>query len=114
MPAKNRLLKSNRSEILVALLINVLIVLVCFLIFTPTFETNDDTGLIAIASGIRGARDAHIVHTNYLVGKLMTALYAAAPGVQWWSILQFVLLFISFFLITRIFIHSRPDIAGLK
>ena len=103
--------KNNSKAILIALSVNVLIVLVCFFVFFPTFETNDDNGLIAIASGIRGAREAHIVHTNYLVGKLMTALYAALPEIQWWSILQFLLLFISFTLVTLIFIRKDTGIA---
>ena len=103
--------KTNIKTILIALSVNVLIVLVCFFVFSPVFETNDDNGLIAIASGIRGVRDPHIVHTNYLVGRLMTALYAAVPEIQWWSILQFFLMFASFALVTYIFIRRDTGIA---
>lgn len=105
--------RTRGNAILWALLINVLIVLVCFVIFTPAFETNDDTGLISIASGIRGTRDPHIVHTNYLIGKLLTSLYAINPGLQWWSLLQFLFLFIAFFLITLMFVRNTAGIAGV-
>lgn len=99
-----------KKAILTALLINVLAVLVCFMLFSPVFETNDDSGLIAIACGARGIRDAHLVHANYLIGRLMTAAFAAAPGVQWWSLLQFFLLFISFFTATLALIRRGRGI----
>ncbi len=103
--------RSNAKALIIALSVNILILLVCFFIFYPVFETNDDNGLIAIASGIRGVREAHIVHTNILVGKLITSLYAVAPAIQWWSVLQLLLLFISFFFVTYIFIRSDTGIA---
>lgn len=102
---------SHVKAILIALSVNILIVLVCFFIFFPVFETNDDNGLIAIASGIRGVREPHIVHTNILVGRLITSLYEASPGVQWWSILQLALLFVSFFMVTYILIRKDTGIA---
>ena len=89
--------KSNIRAIITAFLINSFILLVCLVLFYPTFETNDDSGLIAIASGVRGVRDPHLVHSNYLLGKLLTGLYAAAPELQWWSLLQFVFMFAAFF-----------------
>lgn len=106
----NRAEKPNKKPILLALLINVLTALVCFVVFSSAFETNDDTGLISIASGTRGFRDPHLVHTNYLFGKLITALNAAFPEVQWWSLLQIFLLFLSFFLITLVFLKKDQDI----
>ena len=97
MHRETEISKSNSRIVLTALLINIIAVLICILLFTPTFETNDDSGLIAIASGVRGVRDPHLVHSNYLLGKLLTGLYAAAPELQWWSLLQFVFMFAAFF-----------------
>lgn len=105
--------KSNKKIVLTALLINIATVLVCILFFSPAFETNDDSGLIAIASGMRGARDPHLVHSNYLLGKLMTGLYAMFPELQWWSLLQFALLFTAFFMLTLIFIRDDFSITRI-
>lgn len=102
---------SKAKALIIALSVNILIVLVCFFVFYPVFETNDDNGLIAIASGIRGVREPHIVHTNILIGKLITSLYAANEAVQWWSVLQLLLLFVSFFMVTYIFIRDDISIA---
>ncbi len=109
---KKEITANRVKALIIALSVNILIVLVCFFVFYPVFETNDDNGLIAIASGIRGVREPHIVHTNILVGKLITTLYAAAPAVQWWSVLQIFLLFVSFFMVTYILL--RDDITVVK
>ena len=104
--------RGNIKAILTALLINALTALVCLCVFRPEFETNDDSGLIAIACGARGIRDPHLVHSNYLFGKLLTGLYAANGELQWWSLIQFALLFIAFFMITLVFIRRLSGIAG--
>lgn len=108
---KSDLSGTNKKAILTALLINALTALVCLCIFRPVFETNDDNGLIAIACGARGLRDAHLVHSNYLMGKLLTGLYAAAEGVQWWSLLQMLLLFLAFLLMTLVLLRRERGIA---
>lgn len=80
-----------------SLLFNVGIFLLLILLFHPSFETNDDGGLLSIVCGAKGIRDPHMVHSNYLLGLTLVKLFEVAPTVSWTTVLQYALLFASFF-----------------
>ena len=58
-----------------------------FLIFTPSFQTNDDPQMEMIAAG-RGSglsADEHLVFSNVLIGHLLKILYTVAPAIPWYG-----------------------------
>ena len=57
-------------------------------LLTVRYESNDDTGMLLIAAGeYHGTADNHLVFVNFLYGSLLNALYAAADGVEWYTVL---------------------------
>ena len=87
---------SNRKIIFISIIVNLAMLVALVLLFSPSFETNDDTGLIAIVGGSRGIRDPHMVHSNYLMGLLLVKLFEMMPTIQWTAILQYTVLLFSF------------------
>lgn len=55
-------------------------------LLTLNFETNDDPMMMFIASGALTLQpDAHLQCINILIGFLLKGLYAAVPGVNWYT-----------------------------
>lgn len=49
------------------------------------FRANDDTAMMAIASGtIDGRPDEHLVYTNVIIGLLLKNLYTLIPEINWY------------------------------
>src|SRR5436309_2613757 len=74
----------------VALVAAGLLALVCPGLLTPRYETNDDVMMTLIASGrtFVDRPDEHLLLSNVLLGLPLSRLYAAAPGVPWYGLLQ--------------------------
>lgn len=58
-----------------------------WLVFRPSYATNDDVFMTMIASGIGfcPAPDEHLVFTNVLIGQVLSSLYTALPNVPWYG-----------------------------
>jgi hypothetical protein len=65
--------------------------------FTPRYETNDDVTMQLIASGLvfTDRPDEHILFSNVLIGRALTALYTDVPSVPWYALYQLITLSIS-------------------
>ncbi len=71
-------------------------------IFTPIFETNDDTAMMGIVSGITyGHPSPHIVFSNVLIGKTLAALYELGPSIPWYGVYLYIFQALAAFLIIR-------------
>lgn len=76
----------------------------CF-IFKPFFETNDDMGIMTIVCGLKGVNDHHLVYMSSIIGRLLKILYMQMPGIPWYPVFQYVILFISFTTITYVILR---------
>lgn len=72
------------------------LMLISFACCHPIFETNDDNGIIAIASGaFTGSPYAGNGYTTYLYGALLKALYSIWIGMPWHTLLMLIVVFFS-------------------
>lgn len=72
---------------------------VFFGIFNPKFETNDDSAMAGISSGIRGGYNGHLIFINIILGKIIKIFMEICPQVKWYVICQYLLIGISFTII---------------
>lgn len=79
----------------------------------PSFETNDDIVFAELGSGLRGVKDAHLVFQNYGLGMIYRLLYGVTGRLPWYTIVQYMILFAAFTVVTYVLISRLGEISGL-
>jgi hypothetical protein len=77
-----------RPRVLLVVLVGVLLVWAAVgLLFPPAYATDDDSAMTMIVSGtgFAGAPDEHLVFSNVVLGRLLSAAYRRAPAVPWYG-----------------------------
>ena len=105
--------KWKRSEILLAVLLNLIVLGIVFFIFDPYFETNDDSTMAWISEGGTSGYSDRLVYINILYGKLIKALNMWFSGIRWYSVVFFVIMFWAFTTITYIFLKVWKKRSGI-
>ena len=80
----------------VVIIIQILLFLAATMITTPYYETDDDNTMAAIALGLYGKRDYHLVFIHTLIGKIVILLTNILPIVNYYTVLQWAVLFCAF------------------
>lgn len=106
-------LKQKYRKISVALLSNLLILGAMAAFMRPSFETNDDIVFAELGSGLRGVKDAHLIFQNYGLGMTYRFLYAVTGRLPWYTIVQYMILFVAFTAITYVLVSRLGEISGL-
>ena len=106
-------LKQKYRKISVALISNLLILGVMVAFMRPSFETNDDIVFAELGSGLRGVKDAHLVFQNYGLGMIYRFLYGVTGRLPWYTIVQYMILFAAFTVVTYVLISRLGAISGL-
>lgn len=106
-------LKQKYRKISVALISNLLILGAMVAFMRPSFETNDDIVFAELGSGLRGVKDAHLVFQNYGLGMIYRLLYGVTGRLPWYTIVQYMILFVSFTVVTYVLISRLGEISGL-
>lgn len=106
-------LKQKYRKISVALISNLLILGAMVAFMRPTFETNDDIVFAELGSGLRGVKDAHLVFQNYGLGMIYRLLYGVTGRLPWYTIVQYMILFAAFTVVTYVLISRLGEISGL-
>lgn len=106
-------LKQKYRKISVALISNLLILGAMAAFMRPSFETNDDIVFAELGSGLRGVKDAHLVFQNYGLGMIYRLLYGVTGRLPWYTIVQYMLLFAAFTVVTYVLISRLGEISGL-
>ncbi len=86
-------------------LLNLALLALLLLILQPCYETNDDTTIYELTAGSKGVYDSHTIFIHILVGKFLKLLYTAAPGLQWYTLLQYAVLLCSFTAISYVLLN---------
>jgi hypothetical protein len=74
-----------------------------FLFFDPGFDTNDDVGMMALASGtFRGEASPFLVFTHVSIGYVLKALYGGMPSVPWYAVYLYSFQILSWTLIAHV------------
>lgn len=88
--------KISKSDICLAILINVLFLSSILLFCDIKYEVSDDFVMAAIMSGAYGdAPNPHLIFINILWGYLMLPFYYLFPNISWYLIFQLGLILIS-------------------
>jgi len=90
-------------------LLQVFIFVAATIITTPFYETEDDNTMAGIALGLWGERDYHLVYTSVILGKIINSMAAAANIVNWYTLLQYLMIFVAFTVIFTVLL-SRGNI----
>lgn len=106
-------LKQKYRKISVALISNLLILGAMAAFMRPSFETNDDIVFAELGSGLRGVKDAHLVFQNYGLGMIYRLLYGMTGRLPWYTIVQYMILFVAFTVVTYVLISRLGEISGL-
>lgn len=106
-------LKQKYRKISVALISNFLILGAMAAVMRPSFETNDDIVFAELGSGMRGVKDAHLVFQNYGLGMIYRLLYGMTGRLPWYTIVQYMILFVAFTVVTYVLISRLGEISGL-
>ena len=106
-------LKQKYRKISVALISNLLILGAMAAFMRPSFETNDDIVFAELGSGLRGVKDAHLVFQNYGLGMIYRLLYGVTGRLPWYTIVQYMILFVAFTVVTYVLISRLGEISGL-
>lgn len=106
-------LKQKYRKISVALISNLLILGAMAATMRPSFETNDDIVFAELGSGLRGVKDAHLIFQNYGLGMIYRFLYAVTGRLPWYTIVQYMILFVAFTAITYVLVSRLGEISGL-
>ena len=106
-------LKQKYRKISVTLISNLLILGAMAAVMRPSFETNDDIVFAELGSGLRGVKDAHLVFQNYGLGMIYRFLYGVTGRLPWYTIVQYMILFVAFTVVTYVLISRLGEISGL-
>lgn len=106
-------LKQKYRKISVALISNLLILGAMVAFMRPSFETNDDIVFAELGSGLRGVKDAHLVFQNYGLGMIYRLLYGVTGRLPWYTIVQYMIFFAAFTVVTYVLISRLGEISGL-
>ncbi|MCI4625514.1 MAG: hypothetical protein L3V56_06095 [Candidatus Magnetoovum sp. WYHC-5] len=92
----NRIINQYREHVLLtSLIVTGLLFLFVLVIFTPAYETNDDTAMALSVAGkvISDTPNPYIRNSNIIIGFLLSTLHKIIPSVSWYA---FYLLFTHF------------------
>jgi hypothetical protein len=64
------------------------------------------------ASGILGERENHLVHINYILGSFIVGVYNICPLLNWYAMIQYAAIFLSFVVISYILICAKGNKTG--
>jgi len=93
--------------------INLILILLLNSFFIAT-EKTDDFIMKCILEGVfSGKSDGHLLYFNYFYGAFLSAIQSILPGVAWITVSQYILIFISFCIVTYYVITNNNMKTGL-
>ncbi len=91
--------------------VNLFIIILAYTVNVPYNETNDDTGMSAIASGAYGTKyREYLVFQNIIIGKALKLFYNLMPEVNWYSLGQLTITFVSMCVLGYIMLEKIQEI----
>jgi len=94
------------------IIVNLCFLFVSIFLFHPYFETNDDALMALMAEGVYGQKEYHLVYMSVFIGRILQFLYGVFPSLRWYSLIQYVILFFSFTVITYILARKGEKAEG--
>ena len=98
-----------KNTFIYSLMMNILLLIFYYSVYYCYFQTNDDFTLKAIASGLYGKPDYHLIYINVILGYLISSLYRIIPGIAWYDIIQYLVVLISLTFISYVFLNKKKQ-----
>ncbi|MEG2233926.1 MAG: hypothetical protein RRZ42_04745 [Oscillospiraceae bacterium] len=108
---KNTLRSGTRVFIVV--LVNIGILILCSCVFAPRPENNDDFIVHSVLGGAFGTPSEYIGIVNVILARIIVLLQGLAPSLNWFSILLYGALCLSFICVASVVWLERPDAVGM-
>lgn len=85
-------------------------ILVLLFVFTPQFNTRDDTGMMLLAAGkiIALEPTEYLIFTNILIGHILKMLYVVAPAGAWYAVYLIISLGIAHSILLMVIVRRSP------
>lgn len=109
----NNLRKWLKNELVMALGINLLFLIIYVCFFQPIYETNDDNAMAFFVEGAYGNRTSRLVFENLIWGKLLSIMSGLIPGVKWYTVGQYIMIFFAFVSVTYIMLRLQGKRIGV-
>ena len=94
------------GRVLLALGINLLFLAAMLSLFAPMWETNDDLFMSKFVDGQLSHKTIYVPYINILLGAVLKGLYAAfGNGFNWYSLCQYLAIFLGFTAITWVLLR---------
>lgn len=98
----------NKKEALkYAIIINVVMLIITFLIFTPTYETNDDIAMASFARGAYSEKSSYLVFINFILGWIFKMFYIICGSINWYYVLQCIFMLGAFIILSFLVYMSQ-------
>lgn len=95
---------TTRKNVLYAFLINIMVLGIYLIFFRACYETNDEMAFSFFLGGGYGKKSVYLIYSNIFYGYFLSPFYSYIPGINWYTIFQYVFNFISFFVLSSIFL----------
>lgn len=105
-------IKSN-EKLCVAIAINIVFLVFCFLFFIPLHETNDDVFFEDLLSGAYSTGETSLLFINYFLSVGYHVLYNIIPIGNVYGIVNWIMVFISFCIITYMILERTKPKTGI-
>lgn len=86
----------KKHPFIYAFILNILLVIIFYIFNVPYNQTNDDTGMAAIAANAYGSYPTYLVFENFIYGYILNFFYKLFPIINWYSIFELFLTIGSF------------------
>lgn len=107
---KNKILHfvKKHDVVFMSFIFNSIILFIMLLFFEPTYFPYDDVAMCNLVDGSKGAYDPHLIFINCVIGYLLKWLYMTFSVVPWYTVLQYVIIFVSQMVLTHIMWRRMP------
>lgn len=96
---------SEKNRYIIAAIFVAILMVLTYWLAPPRWGRNDDLAIMYIVSGvISGTPSPMTVHTNMLIGYMMSGLYTLVSVIPWWGLMHVLFIFISHTMILKSFI----------
>lgn len=112
MANRNDIKRIVRQEWFLALCINLFFLVFALIFRTPYNETNDDTGMAALASGAYGGESEFLVFINIIYGYFLKFFYYIIPNFNWYSFFELTIAFFSITIVGYIILKKQSEKLG--
>lgn len=103
--------KTDKKKLLIPILITFIYFGLLFLIYNFTYSEEDAWFSASFSGKYNGTPDAHVIWMRYIIGTIIGFFYKINAGLNWYAIIMWTIIIVSFYLIVKRIFEISSDIA---